>query len=112
MEFLSPSLWFEKLGFEYFGPLDGHNLKTILSFLDKIKDIQQPVLLHLYTTKGRGLSYAERDSLKYHGVTPFEKKQGSLKPKKNLVNPTLLCGESISQKFSRKTKKCLLLVLL
>ena len=107
MEFLSPSLWFEKLGFEYFGPLDGHNLKTILSFLDKIKDIQQPVLLHLYTTKGRGLSYAERDSLKYHGVTPFEKKTGQFKTqKKSGKSYTTLWGEHFTKIF-KKDKKVL-----
>ena len=105
MEFLSPSLWFEKLGFEYFGPLDGHNLKTILNFLDKIKDIQQPVLLHLYTTKGKGLSYAERDSLKYHGVAPFEKKTGQFKPaKKSGKSYTSLWSEHFTKIFKKDKK--------
>ena len=81
MEFLSPSLWFEKLGFEYFGPINGHNFKEILNFLNKIGNIQKPVLLHLHTVKGKGLAYAEEDSLKYHGVNPFETKTGKFKSK-------------------------------
>ncbi len=105
MEFLSPSLWFEKLGFEYFGPLDGHNLKEILSFLDKIKNIQQPVLLHLYTTKGKGLSYAEGDSLKYHGVTPFEKETGQFKnAKKSGKGYSSLWSEHFTKIFKKDKK--------
>ena len=105
MEFLSPSLWFEKLGFEYFGPIDGHNLEEILSFLDKIKDIQMPILLHLYTTKGKGLAYAEGDSLKYHGVTPFETETGQFKTAKKYGKVyTTLWAEHFTKIFKKDKK--------
>lgn len=105
MEFLSPSLWFEKLGFEYFGPIDGHNLKNLLSYLSKVEKSQNPVLLHIITTKGKGLSYAEADSLKYHGVNPFEIDTGKFLAKKNIGKTyTSLWSESF-EKFFLKDKK-------
>jgi len=69
---LVPGILFEELGFRYFGPVDGHNMLNLITMLKKVKDIQEPVILHVLTKKGRGFKYAEEEPEDYHGTTPFE----------------------------------------
>jgi 1-deoxy-D-xylulose-5-phosphate synthase len=66
-----PGMLFEELGFRYFGPVDGHDLRTLLSTLTKVRDIKGPLLLHVITKKGRGYPPSERDPVRWHGATPF-----------------------------------------
>lgn len=66
---LVPGIIFEELGFRYFGPIDGHNINTIIETLKSVKDIEQPVILHVLTKKGKGYKYAEEDPEDYHGVS-------------------------------------------
>ncbi|WP_371370793.1 1-deoxy-D-xylulose-5-phosphate synthase [Sporomusa aerivorans] len=68
---LVPGVLFEELGFTYFGPIDGHNIPSILEVLDKTKSVKGPVLIHLLTQKGKGYLPAERNADKFHGVGPF-----------------------------------------
>ncbi len=63
-----PGIVFDEMGFRYFGPVDGHDLDTLLQTLRNIKSIKTPVLLHIVTTKGKGLKDAEDDPVGYHGV--------------------------------------------
>ncbi len=66
-----PAWFFEHFGFEYFGPVDGHDLDELLLALDGIKDyLDRPVLLHVLTQKGHGYAPAEADPIKLHGVSP------------------------------------------
>lgn len=68
---------FEEMGFEYYGPIDGHDLPTVIHFLNKVKTIDKPVLVHLVTKKGKGYKYAENDECGiWHGVGPFNKETG------------------------------------
>lgn len=62
---------FEELGFTYLGPIDGHDLKTLRTYLDRVKGMDGPVLLHVLTDKGRGFDPAEKDPVKYHAPAPF-----------------------------------------
>ena len=64
-----PGTLFEELGFNYFGPIDGHNIDTLISTLRKIKDRKGPKLLHIATVKGKGFQAAEEDPVKHHGVS-------------------------------------------
>ncbi|MBI4846470.1 MAG: 1-deoxy-D-xylulose-5-phosphate synthase [Candidatus Omnitrophica bacterium] len=73
----SPGLLFEKLGFNYMGPVDGHKIEDILDIFEQAKQINGPVLVHLLTTKGKGYSFAEDNKAKYHGVNPFNIEDGS-----------------------------------
>jgi 1-deoxy-D-xylulose-5-phosphate synthase len=66
-----PGLLFEELGFKYFGPLDGHNLGSLVKVLKNISKIEGPVFLHVLTKKGKGYSIAEEDPAKWHASTPF-----------------------------------------
>jgi len=63
---------FEDLGFRYYGPIDGHNIPTMLRFLETARDLKEPVLLHVCTQKGKGYEYAEISPSQYHSVAPFE----------------------------------------
>lgn len=67
---------FEDLGFRYYGPIDGHDLPTLLRFLKTVEDINEPVLLHVCTQKGKGYDYAEAMPSQYHGVAPFDTEAG------------------------------------
>ncbi|MCL2169400.1 MAG: 1-deoxy-D-xylulose-5-phosphate synthase [Defluviitaleaceae bacterium] len=69
---LLPGVLFEELGLKYYGPVDGHNLRELSEVLESLKEVSGPVLLHVITKKGKGYAPAERESLKFHGVEPFD----------------------------------------
>lgn len=64
----NPGIVFEKLGINYSGPIDGHDVEAVINALNKVKDLEAPHILHLITRKGKGYTPAEQDSIKYHGV--------------------------------------------
>ena len=74
---LIPGLVFEELGFEYVGPINGHNLEELLDVLAKAKKRPGPVMVHIVTQKGKGYGHAEQLPVKYHGVTPFDFSTGA-----------------------------------
>jgi 1-deoxy-D-xylulose-5-phosphate synthase len=83
-----PGTLFEELGFNYIGPIDGHDLKVLLSTLRNIQALEGPQLLHIVTKKGKGYGPAEADPVKYHGISaPFDPKVGIRKAKSN-AGPT------------------------
>ena len=67
----APGLLFEKLGINYIGPVDGHNIKEMLDSFQKAKRLDGASLIHLRTVKGRGYCFAEQNKPKFHGVSPF-----------------------------------------
>jgi 1-deoxy-D-xylulose-5-phosphate synthase len=69
-----PSAFFEELGIEYFGPIDGHNQKELLKTLTNIKDKNHPRVLHIKTKKGYGLEVAENNPNKFHGISAVHTK--------------------------------------
>jgi len=84
-----PGMLFEEMGFRYFGPIDGHDLDEVIKTLEMIKDLDQPVLLHVLTKKGKGMSVAEDDPIKYHGVKANGSANGKvMKPKEKLSIPS------------------------
>ncbi|MEO8376788.1 MAG: 1-deoxy-D-xylulose-5-phosphate synthase [Candidatus Sumerlaeota bacterium] len=64
-----PALFFEELGFRYIGPVDGHNLDELIPILRGASELEGPICLHVITKKGKGLTYAEADPIKYHAAT-------------------------------------------
>jgi 1-deoxy-D-xylulose-5-phosphate synthase len=79
---LAPGMLFEELGFNYIGPIDGHDLPTLVQMLKNIRALDGPQLLHVVTTKGKGYEPAERDPVKYHGIgAPFDPDAGIGTPK-------------------------------
>ena len=83
-----PGTLFEELGFNYIGPVDGHDLDILVTTLNNMKTMQGPRLLHVVTQKGRGYSPAEGDPCVYHGVTPFDPDTGMVKPERGNSSPT------------------------
>lgn len=68
---LVPGLIFQELGFQYFGPVDGHDLPGLRDSLERIRDIREPVLLHVHTVKGKGFEPAAANPSKFHGCKNF-----------------------------------------
>ena len=71
-----PSTLFEEFGFNYLGPIDGHDLPVLLRTLQTIQTVDGPNLLHIITAKGKGYEPAEKDPVKYHAVAPFDPQIG------------------------------------
>ncbi len=73
-----PGTLFEELGFNYIGPIDGHDIDTVVDTLENMKSIPGPRLLHVVTKKGKGFNPAESDPCFYHGVPPFDPITGAI----------------------------------
>ncbi len=71
-----PGTLFEEFGFNYIGPIDGHDLSALIKTLRNIRKLDGPQFLHIITRKGKGYGPAEEDPVKYHGVTPFDPDKG------------------------------------
>ena len=72
---VGPATIFEEFGFDYYGPIDGHNLEVLISTLENVKTLAQtegPQFLHIITKKGKGYSLAELDPIAYHGPSAFD----------------------------------------
>ncbi len=72
---ITPGVLFDGMGFQYVGPIDGHNIEELIGNLEVIKDLNEPVLLHVITQKGKGYSPSEDDPRKYHGISSIESKK-------------------------------------
>ena len=83
------SSFFEDLGFRYIGPVDGHNITQLCEAMDAAKLVNQPVLLHVNTLKGKGYDFAENSPEKFHGVSRFDTRTGE----------STIAGDSFSEKF-------------
>ncbi len=91
---VSPGTLFEELGFNYFGPVDGHDISTLVATLQNLRDQPGPKLLHVITSKGKGYPLAEADPVAYHGVTPFDPAVGMVPtPKKGSPSYTEVFGQ-------------------
>ncbi|MGB1466306.1 MAG: 1-deoxy-D-xylulose-5-phosphate synthase [Alcanivorax nanhaiticus] len=71
---VSPDMLFEAIGFNYIGPIDGHNMDELVRTLGNMRDLEGPQLLHVYTTKGKGFAPAEADPVGYHAINKIEPK--------------------------------------
>ncbi|MFK5970503.1 MAG: 1-deoxy-D-xylulose-5-phosphate synthase [Candidatus Marithrix sp.] len=80
-----PGTLFEELGFNYIGPIDGHDLPNLLSTLKNMKVLEGPQFLHVITKKGKGFPSAEDNPCTYHGVTAFNPKTGKMVAKKTII---------------------------
>lgn len=93
---LVPGVLFEELGFNYVGPIDGHNFELLSEVLEKAKKMQGPILIHVLTCKGKGYKPAECNPDKFHGVGPYciesgeVAKSGSIPTYTNVFGDTLL----------------------
>ncbi len=73
-----PSTFFEELGFNYIGPIDGHDVNSLVDTISNMRSLKGPQLLHIVTKKGKGYHAAEQDPIKYHAVPKFDPKATNL----------------------------------
>jgi 1-deoxy-D-xylulose-5-phosphate synthase len=83
--FITPGMLFEAFNFEYFGPINGHNLNHLIDILNNIKLLNEPVLLHVTTKKGKGYPPAEKNPTYFHGVGCFNSDTGEDIKKENCI---------------------------
>ncbi len=74
--FFLPGIVFEELGFNYIGPIDGHDIELLIKTFRKLRNSEQPTLVHVITQKGRGYEFSEKDPSHFHGTGPFETETG------------------------------------
>lgn len=95
--FLTPGALFEALGFDYLGPLDGHNLPQLVEVFNNINELGGPLLVHIMTTKGKGYQPAEETPAKFHGVGAFDLATGKGAAKAAVKSYTDVFGETMVQ---------------
>ncbi|BCS53682.1 1-deoxy-D-xylulose-5-phosphate synthase [Geobacter sp. SVR] len=94
--FFTPGMLFQAFGFEYIGPIDGHDLPMLLETLEKVRKFDDAVLIHVLTKKGRGYKPAEDNPSLFHGVGPFDIATGKvLKGKGGATSYTALFGSTL-----------------
>jgi 1-deoxy-D-xylulose-5-phosphate synthase len=102
--FLTPGALFEALGFDYLGPLDGHNLQQLVEVFNNINQLDGPLLVHVMTTKGKGYQPAEDKPSKYHGVGVFDVATGQGAPKAAARSYTDVFGETMVELAEQDSK--------
>lgn len=86
---------FENLGLRYYGPIDGHDIHSLESVLNYVKDTTKPVLIHIKTTKGKGYLPAEENPGKFHGIGKFDKETGAELSKRDYKTYSEVFGDEI-----------------
>ena len=95
---------FNDMGFEYFGPVDGHDVSKLIWQLQQARDLQKPVILHVITQKGRGYPPAEKNPDLFHGVGPFDPAVGILKSSTVTFSDTF--GRTLTALADRDRRIC------
>ena len=93
--FLTPGALFEELGLRYIGPVDGHDLQELIRTFESVKQMNTPVLVHVYTKKGKRSKNAELDSVKYYSMSGT--KNNTLSSEPSVISYSEAFGESIAQ---------------
>lgn len=95
--FMLPNVIFEEMGFVYLGPIDGHDLPTLIKILKRAKDMNYPVFIHAVTVKGKGYKHSEDDPERFHGISPFIRETGSGKKKAVAMSTSDVFGTHLSK---------------
>lgn len=100
-----PGVFFEELGFKYFGPIDGHDISKLEDVIKRAKTYNgYPVLIHVVTVKGKGYSIAENKPDMYHGISPFFIENGELKIKNSNKTYSEVFGDTLTELASKDEK--------
>lgn len=103
--FVTPGMLFEAFNFDYFGPIKGHNLNHLISILSNIKNIHDPIFLHVTTTKGKGYRQAEKNPVYFHGVGCFDIETGnSTAPRCSIPSYTYVFGRCMLTQAAKNDK--------
>ncbi|MBD3385185.1 1-deoxy-D-xylulose-5-phosphate synthase [candidate division KSB1 bacterium] len=102
--FILPGLLFERLGFRYFGPVDGHNISSLLKLLQEVKALNGPILVHVLTKKGKGFKPAEDNASAFHGLGKFNPKTGKVIKSNFVPTYTQVFGTTLTQLAGKNEK--------
>jgi len=92
---ITPGILFEELGIDYIGPVDGHNIESLIKAFSIAKELKKPVIIHAQTIKGKGYEKAEGFYENWHGVGPFDIKSGQSLKKGTSKNATCMYSEAL-----------------
>ena len=92
---ITPGMFFEELGLEYIGPVDGHDLGSLISTFETARSMKKPVIVHVQTLKGKGYEFAEGYYANWHGVGPFDLKSGEFIKKQSKKSATAIFSEHL-----------------
>lgn len=95
LKLITPGIMFEEMGIDYIGPVDGHDLKSLIETLELAKKLNKPVIVHAQTLKGKGYEIAEGKEEKWHGVGPFDIENGASSKKSSSKSATQIYTESL-----------------
>jgi len=104
LKLITPGIMFEEMGINYIGPVDGHNLESLVEILERAKNLGQPVIVHCQTLKGKGYDIAEGKEEKWHGVGPFDLSDGSSAKKSSTKSATQIYTEALMH-LAKKNEK-------
>lgn len=101
---ITPGIMFEEMGIEYIGPIDGHDLKSLIETFEIAKGMGKPVLVHIQTIKGKGYEIAEGKHEKWHGVSPFDLKSGTANAKSSVKSATQIYADALMEQAAKNDK--------
>ncbi|AWI51592.1 1-deoxy-D-xylulose-5-phosphate synthase [Actinobacillus porcitonsillarum] len=102
--FSPESTLFEELGFNYIGPVDGHNIEELVKTLSNMRELKGPQFLHIRTKKGKGYTPAENDPIGFHGVPKFDPASGQLPKAKNVPTYSDIFGNWLCEMAAQDAK--------
>ena len=97
---VTPGMLIEAFGYHYIGPIDGHSLEQLVYYLERAKKIDEPVLIHILTKKGKGYTYAEENPQDFHGIGPFNISTGNGKKASQVPAYTEVFSRTMLRLFS------------
>ena len=100
----NPGIFFENLGITYLGPVDGHDIRQITNALNKAKSMNEPVVIHCLTKKGKGFAITEKYPRKFHGIGPFDPETGEIIKKGSLPSFSKVMGEHLLEMAKKDDK--------
>jgi len=98
---LVPSIFFEDLGFRYFGPINGHDLEILIDTFQMVKELSGPILVHVITKKGKGYKPAEEQPSRFHGTDPFDVETGAKQGASDILTYSEVFGKTICRLAQR-----------
>ena len=99
---LVPGMLFEELGFRYFGPIDGNDVTAVIDTMKNIINLDEPILLHVITKKGKGYSFSEKKPEKFHGISSFNVNTGEKIDEADIEKQDVKSEESFTKAFGNK----------
>lgn len=99
-----PGMFFEDMGITYVGPIDGHNIALLVDTLNRAKQLQEPIIIHVVTKKGKGYKPAIENPTKFHGISPFDVKSGTLISKSKNLSYTAVFSDTLIKAAEKDSK--------